>query len=106
MVRISGYGQTGPYRDRAGFGGVAEAFGGLRPVTGRAAGYRSGQRLRSRTPPVLHGMIGVLACGPCPPCVLCLAPESTLEAARFDAEGFRAGGLVHHGVWDLPFLSN
>jgi formyl-CoA transferase len=34
LVRISGYGQTGPYRDRAGFGGVAEAFGGLRQVTG------------------------------------------------------------------------
>ncbi|AIJ23788.1 CaiB/BaiF CoA transferase family protein [Amycolatopsis methanolica] len=34
VVRISGYGQTGPYRDRAGFGGVAEAFGGLRQVTG------------------------------------------------------------------------
>lgn len=30
LVRISGYGQTGPYKDRAGFGGVAEAFGGLR----------------------------------------------------------------------------
>ncbi|MBC3191863.1 CoA transferase [Pseudonocardia sp. C8] len=34
LVRISGYGQTGPYKDRAGFGGVAEAFGGLRHVTG------------------------------------------------------------------------
>ncbi|MDR7304069.1 CaiB/BaiF CoA transferase family protein [Haloactinomyces albus] len=36
LVRISGYGQTGPYKDRAGFGGVAEAFGGLRQVTGHA----------------------------------------------------------------------
>lgn len=34
LVRISGYGQTGPYHDRAGFGAVAEAFGGLRHVTG------------------------------------------------------------------------
>jgi formyl-CoA transferase len=34
LVRISGYGQTGPYRDRPGFGGVAEAMGGLRHVTG------------------------------------------------------------------------
>jgi succinyl-CoA--D-citramalate CoA-transferase len=34
MVRISGYGQTGPYRDRAGFGGVAEAVGGVRFLTG------------------------------------------------------------------------
>lgn len=34
MVRISGYGQTGPYRDRAGFGGVAEAISGVRALTG------------------------------------------------------------------------
>ena len=34
MVRVSGYGQTGPYRDKAGFGGVAEAMGGLRYITG------------------------------------------------------------------------
>jgi formyl-CoA transferase len=34
MVRTSGYGQSGPYRDRAGFGSVGEAMGGLRYVTG------------------------------------------------------------------------
>ncbi|WP_405542646.1 CoA transferase [Streptomyces phaeochromogenes] len=34
VTRISGYGQTGPYRDRPGFGGVAEAIGGLRHLTG------------------------------------------------------------------------
>lgn len=34
MVRISGFGQTGPYRDRAGFGGVAEAMAGVRFLTG------------------------------------------------------------------------
>jgi formyl-CoA transferase len=34
FVRISGYGQTGPYRDRPGFGGIAEAMGGLRHLTG------------------------------------------------------------------------
>ncbi len=34
LVRVSGYGQTGPYRDRPGFGGVAEAVGGLRHLTG------------------------------------------------------------------------
>lgn len=33
MVRISGYGQTGPYRDRPGFAAIAEAMGGLRYVT-------------------------------------------------------------------------
>ena len=34
MVRLSGYGQTGPYRDRPGFGSIAEAMGGLRHITG------------------------------------------------------------------------
>ena len=34
MVRISGYGQSGPYRDRPGFAAIAEAMGGLRYVTG------------------------------------------------------------------------
>ena len=34
MVRLSGFGQTGPYRDRPGFGTVAEAMGGMRYVTG------------------------------------------------------------------------
>lgn len=34
VVRISGFGQTGPYRSRAGLGAVAEAMGGIRHVTG------------------------------------------------------------------------
>jgi formyl-CoA transferase len=34
LVRISAYGQTGPYRDRPGFGAIAEAVGGLRELTG------------------------------------------------------------------------
>ena len=34
MVRLSGYGQTGPYRDRPGFGAIGESMGGMRYVTG------------------------------------------------------------------------
>jgi formyl-CoA transferase len=34
MVRVSGYGQTGPYAQRAGFGSIGEAMGGLRYVVG------------------------------------------------------------------------
>lgn len=34
IIRLSGFGQSGPYRDWAGFGGVAEAMGGLRETTG------------------------------------------------------------------------
>jgi formyl-CoA transferase len=61
MLRISGYGQTGPYRDRPGFGVVAEAMGGLRHLTGEPdrvpvrVGVSIGDTLAS-----LHGVIGVL----------------------------------------------
>ncbi len=34
MMRTSGFGQTGPYKHRAGFGSVGEAMGGLRNITG------------------------------------------------------------------------
>ena len=61
MLRISGYGQTGPYRDRPGFGVVAEAMGGLRHLTaepGRVpvrVGVSIGDTLAA-----LHGVIGIL----------------------------------------------
>ena len=34
MVRVSGYGQSGPYSERAGYGGIGEAMGGLRYIVG------------------------------------------------------------------------
>ncbi len=34
MIRVSGYGQTGPYAHRAGFGAIGEAMGGMRYVVG------------------------------------------------------------------------
>lgn len=34
MVRVSGYGQDGPYKDRPGFGSIGEAMGGIRYLTG------------------------------------------------------------------------
>ncbi len=36
MVRLSGFGQTGPYRERPGFGAIGESMGGLRYITGFA----------------------------------------------------------------------
>ncbi len=36
MVRLSGYGQSGPYKDQPGFGAVGEAVGGMRYITGYA----------------------------------------------------------------------
>jgi len=61
MLRISGYGQTGPYRDMPGFGVIGEAMGGLRHLTaepGRVpvrVGVSIGDTLAA-----LHGTIGVL----------------------------------------------
>jgi formyl-CoA transferase len=61
MLRISGYGQTGPYRDMAGFGVIGEAMGGLRHLTGNPGeipvrcGVSIGDTLTA-----LHGVIGVL----------------------------------------------
>ncbi len=61
MLRISGYGQTGPYRDLPGFGVIGEAMGGLRHLTaepGRVpvrVGVSIGDTLAA-----LHGAIGIL----------------------------------------------
>ena len=61
MLRISGYGQTGPYRDLPGFGSIGEAMGGLRHLTGEPervpvrCGISIGDTLAA-----LHGTIGVL----------------------------------------------
>lgn len=38
MVRVTGWGQTGPYKDRPGFGTLAEAFSGFAHITGQADG--------------------------------------------------------------------
>jgi len=61
MLRLSGFGQSGPYRDQTGFGAIAESMGGLRYVTGfpdRAPvrpNLSIGDALAS-----LHGVIGAL----------------------------------------------
>ena len=61
LVRISGYGQDGPYRDRPGFAAIAEAIGGLRYVTGYAdhAPVRVGVSLGD-TLAALYAVIGAL----------------------------------------------
>jgi formyl-CoA transferase len=61
MLRISGYGQSGPYKDKPGFGVVAEAMGGLRHLSAEPGrlpvrvGVSIGDTLAS-----LHGVIGIL----------------------------------------------
>src|SRR5437016_10324943 len=58
FVRISGYGQSGPYRDRPGFGGIAEAMGGLRHLTGYPD--RPPTRLGVSLGDSLAGLFGVI----------------------------------------------
>jgi formyl-CoA transferase len=61
MLRVSGYGQSGPYRDRPGFGAIGEAMGGLRHLSGEPGrtpvrvGISIGDSLAA-----LHGVIGIL----------------------------------------------
>jgi crotonobetainyl-CoA:carnitine CoA-transferase CaiB-like acyl-CoA transferase len=61
LVRISGYGQTGPWRDKPGFGSIGEAMGGIRYTTGEPdrppsrAGISLGDSLAS-----LHAVVGAL----------------------------------------------
>ena len=61
MVRLSGYGQTGPMRDAPGFGAIGESMGGLRYVSGHAdrppvrVGISIGDSIAS-----LHGVMGAL----------------------------------------------
>ncbi len=62
MIRVSGYGQTGPYSNRAGYASVGEAMGGLRYVMGEAdrvpsrAGISLGDSLAG-----LYAALGALA---------------------------------------------
>jgi formyl-CoA transferase len=61
MVRLSGYGQTGPMRDRPGFGAIGESMGGIRFVSGHPdrppvrIGISIGDSIAA-----LHGVIGAL----------------------------------------------
>ncbi len=61
LVRVSGYGQTGPYKDKPGFANIGEAMGGIRYVTGEPdrppvrAGISLGDSMAS-----LYAVIGAL----------------------------------------------
>lgn len=62
IVRVSGYGQTGPYASRAGFGGIGEAMGGWRYIVGDAdrAPSRMGLSIGD-TLAATYGCMGALA---------------------------------------------
>ena len=61
MVRLSGYGQTGPMKDQPGFGAIGESMGGLRYVSGHRdrpplrVGISIGDSIAA-----LHGVIGAM----------------------------------------------
>jgi formyl-CoA transferase len=61
LIRVSGYGQTGPYRDKPGFANIGEAMGGIRYITGEPdrppvrAGISLGDSLAS-----LYAVVGAL----------------------------------------------
>ena len=62
IARMSGYGQSGPYSDRAGFGGIGEAMGGWRYIVGEPdrAPSRMGVSIGD-TLTATYGCMGVLA---------------------------------------------
>ena len=119
LARISGYGQTGPYAQKPGFAAVAEAFGGLRYVTGEPG-----------RPPVrpnlslgdsvagLHAALGILmalyhrdARGGCGQVIDVALYESVLNlmegtiaefdlaGAKREREGMRLTGIVPSGTY-------
>ncbi|MGA1694122.1 MAG: CaiB/BaiF CoA transferase family protein [Burkholderiaceae bacterium] len=87
MVRISGFGQTGPRRDSPGFGVVGEAMGGLRHLSGEPGrkpvrvGVSIGDTLAA-----LHGVIGIFA---------------ALEARRKTGRGQVIDVALHESVFNV-----
>lgn len=62
LLRVSGYGQTGPYRDRPGFARIAQAFGGLTHLAGMPDGppVTPGSTSLADYTTGLYGAIGIL----------------------------------------------
>jgi len=87
MVRISGFGQTGPYKDRAGFGSVGEAMGGIRHVTGYPD--RPPTRIGVSIGDSLAGMFGVIG--------------ALMALHHRDHSENRAGQLVDTALYESVF---
>lgn len=95
LVRISGYGQTGPYRDRAGFGSAAESFAGLRYITGdpdRPAGRAAAPIGDSVAG--LYGTIGAL---------MLMMKRQRLKAAGVTPSGDQADNVVDVALYESVF---
>ena len=87
LARISGYGQTGPYAERAGFASVAEAMGGLRHING----------FPGEPPPRLHISLGDSLAG-------MFAAQGILAALYWrDASGGGKGQVVDVSLLEASF---
>ena len=87
IARISGYGQTGPYAERAGFASVAEAMGGIRYING----------FPGEPPPRIHISLGDSLAG-------MFATQGILAALyRRDALGGRRGQVVDVSLMEACF---
>ena len=87
IARVSGYGQTGPYAERAGFASVAEAMGGIRYING----------FPNEPPPRLHISLGDSLAG-------MFAAQGILAALyKRDALGFGRGQVVDVSLLESCF---
>jgi crotonobetainyl-CoA:carnitine CoA-transferase CaiB-like acyl-CoA transferase len=87
LARVSGYGQTGPYAERAGFASVAEAMGGLRYING----------FEGEPPPRLHISLGDSLAG-------MFAAQGILAALYWrDVSGSREGQVVDVSLMEASF---
>ena len=87
LARVSGYGQTGPYAERAGFASVAEAMGGLRHING----------FPDQPPPRMHISLGDSLAGMC-------AAQGVLAALYWrDASGSGEGQVVDVSLLESCF---
>lgn len=96
LVRISGYGQTGPYRDRPGFGGVAEAFGGIRNLTGHPD--RPPTRVGVSLGDSLAGMFGVIGA-----LMALLHQERARRDPRWAGDGAGRGQVIDVALYEAVF---
>ena len=87
LARVSGYGQTGPYGERAGFASVAEAMGGIRYING----------FPGEPPPRLHISLGDSLAG-------MFAAQGVLSALYWrDALGGEKGQVVDVSLMEASF---
>jgi succinyl-CoA---D-citramalate CoA-transferase len=87
LARVSGYGQTGPYAERAGFASVAEAMGGIRHISG----------FPDQPPPRMHISLGDSLAG-------MFAAQGILSALYWrDASGGGLGQVVDVSLMEASF---